>query len=233
MSLAPDAEPPHILVVDDDTRIRELLGKYLTRKGFMVSTARDAAEARARLQAMEFDLIVLDVMMPGETGLALTADLRRGGRSLPILMLTARTEVGDRVAGLESGADDYLAKPFEPRELELRIHSILRRMPKPAAPARTLRFGRWTWATDGDEMAGEGGETLRLTEGEARLLRLLAGALGEPVSRDDLAERLKLEGNPRAVDVAVVRLRRKLEDDPGQPRFLRTVRGEGYVLRSD
>ncbi|MEI6985724.1 MAG: response regulator [Rhodospirillaceae bacterium] len=223
---------PHILVVDDDTRLRELLRKYLTDNGFIVATARDAADARAQLAGLSFDLIVLDVMMPGESGLALTAALRRTNE-IPILLLTARGEPDDRIAGLEAGADDYLGKPFEPRELLLRINSILRRLPAPAVePARSLRLGRWTYHPDRDELRA-GDEVLRLTTAEAALMRALAAEPGLTLSREDLTERAGIDGNARSVDVQVTRLRRKIEDDPRQPRYLHTVRGEGYALRPD
>jgi two-component system phosphate regulon response regulator OmpR len=221
----------HILVVDDDTRLRELLRKYLTDNGFMVTVARDAADARARLAALSFDLIVLDVMMPGESGLALTADLRQTSE-IPILLLTARGEPDDRIAGLESGADDYMAKPFEPRELVLRITSILRRVPPPAEPQRLLRFGRWTYDPARDALR-DGSELIRLTTAEAALMRVLAANPGVTLSREELTERARIDGNARTVDVQVTRLRRKIEDDPRQPRYLHTVRGEGYVLRPD
>jgi two-component system phosphate regulon response regulator OmpR len=222
---------PHILVVDDDTRLRQLLRKYLMDHGFMVATARDAADARAQLAGLSFDLIVLDVMMPGETGLELTAALRRSSE-IPILLLTARGEPDDRIAGLEAGADDYLAKPFEPRELVLRINAILRRLPPPGEQARTLRLGRWTYHLERDELRC-GDEILRLTTAEAALLRVLAVNPGMTLSREDLTERARIDGNARSVDVQVTRLRRKIEDDPRQPRYLHTVRGEGYVLRPD
>jgi two-component system phosphate regulon response regulator OmpR len=223
---------PHILVVDDDTRLRELLRKYLADKGFVVATARDAADARAQLAGLSFDLIVLDVMMPGESGLALTASLRRSSE-VPILLLTARGEPDDRIAGLEAGADDYLAKPFDPRELVLRINAILRRLPPPPAePSRALRFGRWTYLPERDELR-DGDQMMHLTTAEAALLRVLAAEPGVTLTREELTERAGIDGNARTVDVQVTRLRRKIEDDPRQPRFLHTVRGEGYVLRPD
>ena len=224
---------PHILVVDDDTRLRQLLRKYLSDHGFVVATAKDAADARAQLEGLSFDLIVLDVMMPGETGLELTASLRRSNE-IPILLLTARGEPDDRIAGLEAGADDYLAKPFEPRELVLRINAILRRLPPPppAEAIRTLRLGRWTYYPERDELRC-GDEIWRLTTAEAALLRVLAVEPGITLSREELTERAGIDGNARSVDVQVTRLRRKLEDDPRQPRYLHTVRGEGYVLRPD
>jgi len=226
----PDGQP-HILVVDDDTRLRDLLRRYLVENGFMVTAAKDAAEARARLGAFEVDLMVLDVMMPGESGLELTRSLREA-TDLPILLLTARGEPEDRIAGLEAGADDYLPKPFDPRELLLRISSILRRVPRPpAAPAR-VRLGALVFDLDRDELT-EDGRAVRLTQAETILLRVLAAAPGEVFAREALVERTGLNGGERAVDVQVTRLRRKVEPDPREPRYLVTVRGEGYVLRPD
>lgn len=228
------AAPPHILVVDDDGRLRDLLRRYLTENGFCVSTAADAAEARAKLESLAFDLLVLDVMMPGESGLDLTEDLRRTG-VVPILLLTAMAETEDRINGLERGADDYLSKPFEPRELLLRIRTILRRV-NGAAPARAAEapvlLGGLLFDAERLELRGPG-RTVRLTEAEAALLRALAQNPGATLSRDDLAQRLDLTGNPRTVDVQVTRLRRKIEPDPRFPRYLQTVRGKGYALLPD
>lgn len=225
---------PHILVVDDDTRLRELLRRYLAGNGFLVTTARDAAEARAKLEGLAFDLLVLDIMMPGENGLELTEALRRAN-DVPILLLTARGEPDDRIAGLEAGADDYLAKPFQPRELVLRINSILRRQavrPPDAPPPAPLRLGQLVYHPERDELR-TGDEVVRLTTAEASLLRVLAAAPGVTFSREELTERSRVAGNARAIDVQVTRLRRKIEPDPGEPRYLQTVRGEGYVLRPD
>ncbi|MEQ8252567.1 MAG: response regulator transcription factor [Oceanibaculum nanhaiense] len=228
------AAPPHILVVDDDGRLRDLLRRYLTENGFRVSTAADAAEARAKLESLAFDLLVLDVMMPGESGLDLTQDLRRTG-VVPILLLTAMAETEDRIIGLERGADDYLSKPFEPRELLLRIRTILRRI-NGAAPARAagapVLLGGLLFDAERLELRGPD-RTVRLTEAEAALLRALAQNPGATLSRDDLAQRLDLTGNPRTVDVQVTRLRRKIEPDPRFPRYLQTVRGKGYALLPD
>jgi two-component system phosphate regulon response regulator OmpR len=218
-------------VVDDDLRLREVLRKYLVRNGFMVTTAEDAADARAKLKSLSFDLIVLDVMMPGESGLELTDSLRREN-PVPILLLTARGEPDDRIAGLEAGADDYLSKPFEPRELVLRMNSILRRVPKPADPAPEVRLGAWLFVPDRDELRN-GDEIVRLTSTEAGLLRILSAQPGTILSREELAERVGVAGNARTVDVQVSRLRSKIEPDPKLPRYLHTVRGEGYVLRPD
>jgi two-component system phosphate regulon response regulator OmpR len=223
---------PHILVVDDDTRLRELLRKYLAERGYVVATATDAADARATLAGLAFDLIVLDVMMPGEDGLSLTRWLRENGGP-PILLLTAMGEVDDRIRGLESGADDYLAKPFEPRELLLRIASILRRLPKPEPEvAAELGLGAFVWDLGRSELR-RGDEVVRLTTAETQLMDILAEAAANAVSRDDLAARTGSAANPRAVDVQVTRLRKKLEDDPRNPRYLQTVRGQGYLLRPD
>lgn len=236
----PAAEQPHILVVDDDARLRELLRRYLASNGFMVSTAGNAAEARARIAVIAFDLLVLDIMMPGETGLQLTESLSAAGCDAPILLLTARDDPDDRIAGLEAGADDYLAKPFQPRELVLRINSILRRRsaaPPSAAqlapPPPPIRLGRFIYQPDRDELRAGGDEAIRLTTAEAALMRALAAQPGVVISREELSERCRMDGAVRTVDVQVTRLRRKIEPDPKEPRYLHTVRGEGYVLRPD
>jgi two-component system, OmpR family, phosphate regulon response regulator OmpR len=223
-------DTPHILVVDDDTRLREALRRYLSQNGFLVDTAADAAEARRKLESLAFDMLVLDVMMPGESGLDLTRSL--AGR-VPVLLLTAHGQPGDRIAGLEAGADDYLPKPFEPRELVLRIQSILRRLPKPVSSSPDLQFGRWIYDPQRDELRS-GDEIVRLTGTEAALLKVLAAIPGQVLTREELVERANVDGsNARTIDVQVTRLRRKLEDDPRLPRYLQTVRGEGYVLRPD
>jgi two-component system phosphate regulon response regulator OmpR len=226
-------DAPHILVVDDDKRLRELLRKYLSDNGYLVSIAADAAEARQQLGAMAFDLLVLDVMMPGEDGLSLTRDLRKTNR-VPILLLTAMGEVEDRIRGLESGADDYLPKPFDPRELLLRVASILRRAPteEPPQAASVLGLGAFSWDMNRDELRRQG-EPVHLTTAERELLAILADAAGQTVSRDDLAARTGNAANPRTVDVQVTRLRKKIEDDSRLPRYLQTVRGQGYMLRPD
>ncbi|HUJ96718.1 MAG TPA: response regulator [Stellaceae bacterium] len=226
-----DSSEPHLLVVDDDARLRELLRRYLTDQGFRVTTAGDAAEARARLTSIAFDLLVLDVMMPGESGLDLTRSLRRDGR-LPILLLTAMAEPEDRINGLEHGADDYLAKPFEPRELVLRIRNILQRVPQPAPPAAEVRFGACRFDLARGELY-RGGDAVHLTAAETALLAALARRPGEAVSREALSEEAQFSGNVRTVDVQVTRLRRKIERDPKFPRYLQTVRGTGYVLKPD
>lgn len=227
-------EAPHILVVDDDRRLRDLLQRFLREHDFRVTTARDAADARRHMSAFEFDLVVLDVMMPGESGFDLTRSLR-SENDLPILLLTARTEAEDRITGLELGADDYLAKPFEPRELVARIRSILRRIPLAAAAPEataTIRLGEFSYDPERMELSGPNGP-VRLTSAEARLLRTLASSIGTPISREALKARSELGGNLRAVDVQVTRLRRKFEPEPKVPRYLQTVRGQGYVLWPD
>jgi len=223
---------PHILVVDDDERLRKLLNKYLADNGYLVTVAADAAEARAKMAALAFDLLVVDVMMPGEDGLSLTRDLRKTN-AVPILLLTAMGEVDDRINGFEAGADDYLSKPFEPRELLLRIASIMRRSPKADAEApKLLGLGPFTWDLGRSELK-RGDEAVHLTTAERELMGILAEVAGQAVSRDDLAARTGNAANARAVDVQVTRLRKKLEDDPRMPRYLQTVRGMGYMLRPD
>jgi two-component system, OmpR family, phosphate regulon response regulator OmpR len=229
------ARARHLLIVDDDDRIRELLKEYLARAGFRVTAAAGGAPARKLIEGFTFDLAVLDVMMPGEDGFALTKWLReqRGpaGRT-PILMLTARGESEDRIEGLRLGADDYLPKPFEPEELLLRIEAILRRaQDRPAPVGEPLALGRCAFDPDRGELSCEG-ELIRLTEAEVTLLRLLARTPHEPVDRLELA-RGQVDPSGRAVDVQVTRLRRKIEADHKAPRYLRTVRGVGYMLAPD
>ncbi len=228
------SEQPHLLVVDDDTRLRSLLQRFLTEQGFRVTPACDATEARAALKAVAFDLLVLDVMMPGETGLQLVESLRRQGKEVPVLMLTARGDPDDRVAGFEQGADDYLAKPFDPRELAFRIRTILRRAAPPpmlVLPSGPVQLGQLWFDPDRAELRGPEGTT-RLTGGEVALLTALARKPGEVLSREIIAEALGTpEAGERAVDVQVTRLRRKIETDPREPRFLHTIRHKGYVLR--
>ena len=219
---------PHILVVDDDDRLRDLLKQYLSGNGYRVTGAGDAAEARARLRSMAFDLIVLDVMMPGEDGLALTASLKQVSET-PILLLTARNEPEDRIDGLERGADDYLAKPFEPRELVLRISNLLRRAPRTAP---VLRLGEHSFDVERTELT-RNDLAVHLTPAERRLLRAFARRPGVTLSRAALAAESRMEGSARTVDVQVTRLRRKIEPNPRFPRYLQTVRGEGYVLQPD
>ena len=227
-------DPAHILVVDDDARLRALLQRFLTEQGLRVSTAENAATARAALADMAFDLLVLDVMMPGETGLELTAALRAEGQEVPILMLTANGAPDDRIAGLEQGVDDYLAKPFDPRELALRIRTILRRAaPAPTAPQSLapMQIGNRWFDIERAELRGPDG-IIRLTGGEAALMQALARRAGEILSREDIGEALGTpDAGERAIDVQVTRLRRKVEPDPREPRFIQTIRHRGYVLR--
>ncbi len=224
-----DSDLPHILVVDDDRRLRELLRKYLSENGFLVVTASDARDARGKLKNLAFDLIVLDLMMPGETGLDFAKSLRQTS-TIPILMLTAMGEPGDRIKGLEKGADDYLTKPFEPRELLLRINSILRRLPRRPEIPLEVCLGSVTFDPARYELRRDG-VPVRLTDVEAALLRRLAENPGSILSREELS--LNTGAGGRAVDVQVTRLRRKIEPDPKLPRYLQTVRGKGYVLWPD
>ncbi len=226
-------EEAHILVVDDDARLRALLSRYLAENGFRVSSASHAAEARDKLRFLAPDALVLDVMMPGESGLALTASLRAENATVPILLLTARGAPEDRIAGFESGADDYLGKPFEPRELVLRLRAMLRRaVPPPAeAPAGPLRLGPLEFDPVRAELSGPDGP-MHLTGGESALLAALAARPNEVLTREDIVVALGMdETGERAIDVQVTRLRRKIEADPREPRFLHTVRGRGYVLK--
>jgi two-component system phosphate regulon response regulator OmpR len=227
---------PHILVVDDDDRLRVLLRRFLAEQGFVVGTASNSAEAKEILENLDYDIMVLDVMMPSETGLEFLRGLRGGSnprlRRLPVLMLTALGEANDRIGGLETGADDYLSKPFEPRELLLRINSILRRVERPQQTSAKIKLGRWHYDPQRDELQS-GDETIRLTDMEAGLMRSLAAEPGGVVSREFLAEKSKSEKtsvNDRTIDVQITRLRRKIEDDAKNPRYIVTVRGEGYML---
>ena len=223
---------PHILVVDDDRRIRSLLQSFLMENGFRISAAASAAEAREKMRIVAFDLVVLDIMMPGESGLSLTQSLRAEGNAVPVLMLSALAEPSDRIAGLETGSDDYLAKPFEPRELLLRIRGLLRRQQEQPARSRAeVAFGPFTFHLQRGELR-KGQELVRLTSREREFLRTLAANAGNPVARADLAPETSEEG-ARSVDVQMVRLRQKIEDDPSNPLYLQTVRGTGYVLHVD
>lgn len=222
--------PSHILVVDDDVRLRQLLHDYLTRAGFWVTTAADAAAAREMLARLRFDLAILDVMMPGEDGLSLGRSVRENSE-LPMLFLTARGDATDRIAGLRTGADDYLSKPFEPEELILRINAILRRRSAATAvPQSEYQLGSWQWLPELGELHAEN-EAVKLSDMENKLLRALAARPGVPQSREDLAAHMGIQTASRSIDVMVVRLRRKLGDDPQMPRILQTLRGQGYVLR--
>jgi two-component system phosphate regulon response regulator OmpR len=219
---------PHLLIIDDDSRIRELLGKYLGEHGFRVTTAASAADARLRLAGLTFDLLIVDVMMPGESGMELTRSLRET-MSVPILMLTARAEADSRIQGLEFGADDYLSKPFEPRELLLRINNILKRGQAPATPLiEVVRFGPFTFHRGKLELK-RGAEPVHLTDRERQIMAIFAAAPGETVPRTDLIGNDGPSGE-RTVDVQINRLRRKIETDPANPIYLQTVRGLGYRL---
>jgi len=224
-------DAPHLLIVDDDTRIRELLQKFLSGKGFRVTVAADAAEARRKLQGLDFDLLVLDVMMPGETGLALTKSLREI-RDIPVILLTARAEAESRIAGLEAGADDYLPKPFEPRELVLRINNILKRAVNPSKPKiDQLIFGPFTFSLVKRELR-RGASLVGLTGREQDIMMIFAANAGQTIARHELAG-TGADVGERTIDVQINRLRRKIEDDPGNPVWLQTVRGIGYKLSLD
>lgn len=220
----------HILVVDDDDRIRSLLKRYLNDNGFRTSVSADAKEARALMNSFDFDLFIFDVMMPGETGFSLTKSVRAAS-NVPILLLTARGLPEDRIEGLEAGADDYLSKPFEPRELLLRVNGLLRRAGPSQLSRKEITFGECTFSIGRGELR-RNGELVRLTEGETSLLRALAQKPREAISRETLAEQSDA-GLERSVDVQVTRLRKKIEEDPRAPIYLQTVRGVGYALMAD
>ncbi len=228
-------ETPHILVVDDDTRLRGLLRKFLMDNGFRVSVAADAKDARQHLTSLEFDLIVLDRMMPGEDGLTLAHAVKSDHR-MPILMLTAMAEVEHRIDGLEAGVDDYLPKPFEPRELLLRIKNILQRAPAeetiPEVEVKSVQLGDIRFDAERELLIGAD-DTISLTSTEASLLRVLAEQAGRVMSRQSLSQLCDINGGERTIDVQVTRLRRKIEPNPRTPRYLQTIRGQGYVLRPD
>ena len=226
-----EATLQHVLIVDDDTRIRTLLQRYLSENGYRVTAAKDAAEARQLMTSLDFDFIVLDVMMPGEDGFSLTKAIREKS-DVPILLLTARGEAGDRIEGLERGADDYLAKPFEPRELLLRIATILKRAGSPAEITRQfVQLGACRFDAERGELMRDG-KPVKLTSAELQLMRILAANPGTTFTRTELSQRMGavLE---RTVDVQITRLRRKIENDPKLPLYLQTVRGVGYVLMPD
>ena len=224
-------EDPHLLVVDDDERLRGLLHRYLTSNGYRVTAAADAADARALMKSIAFDLLVLDVMMPGESGFDLTKSLRTHSQ-VPILILTAKGDAEDRIAGLELGADDYLPKPFEPRELLLRVGALLRRATPPARSAHAeVRMGDSVYDPERGQLRRKG-KPVHLTSSEAALLQLFAANAGRSFSRSDLCTRLGVSLE-RSIDVQVTRLRRKIEEDPKLPLYLQTVRGVGYVLVPD
>ena len=229
---------PHLLIVDDDERIRSLLQQFLIQSDYLVSTAENAEQAITLLSAIEFDLIILDVMMPGQDGISFTAKLRNLKNNTPILLLTARGEIEDRIKGLEAGADDYLPKPFEPKELLLRINAILRRMAdlkEEQIMPKTLNFGNLKYDVARNEL-WEGKDQIRLTTTESQLMKIFTSALGEPISRANLVTSLGKAvslAQDRAIDVQITRLRRKIEVNPSKPRYLQTVRGAGYMLLFD
>lgn len=217
---------PHILVIDDDTRLRMLLGRFLSENGFEVVLAKDATEARQSMEKNMFDLLIVDVMMPNEDGISLTTSIRQHS-SIPVIILTARGEFDDRIKGLEAGADDYLPKPFEPKELLLRINNILKR----AGSVKTqtiCNFGDFTFNFS-DSRLKKGEQITHLTESEAKILSILCNEQGVTVSRDKLSSLCNIDY--RSVDVQITRLRKKIEQNPKQPNYLHTVRNLGYVIR--
>jgi two-component system phosphate regulon response regulator OmpR len=225
------ASRPHILVVDDDARIRDLVCRYLSDHGFVTIGAGQAAEARAVLAETQVDAAVIDVMMPGESGIELTADLSRRFQ-FPVILLTALGEAHDRIAGLQSGADDYLSKPFEPQELVLRLQALLRRTMQPVNEARQILIGAKVFDVQNSRLVDEAGVDVSLTEAEQALLAVLASRPGQAFSREALAQACRISG-ARAVDVQITRLRRKIEKDTRNPQYLKTLRGQGYLLRAE
>ena len=229
---------PHLLIVDDDERIRSLLKQFLIQSDYLISTAENAEQAGTLLSTIEFDMIILDVMMPGQDGITFTTELRKSKNNTPILLLTARGETEDKIKGLEAGADDYLPKPFEPKELLLRINAVLRRMPdlkKGQMSPKTLSFGNFNYNVARNEL-WDGTNQIRLTTTEIHLMKIFTSALGEPISRAKLVTSLGKDislAQDRAIDVQITRLRRKIEVNPSQPRYLQTVRGAGYMLLFD
>jgi two-component system phosphate regulon response regulator OmpR len=227
----------HLLIVDDDERIRVLLQKFLIKNGFLVTAARDAAHARRILSGLDFDMMIFDVMMPGEDGISLCKSIRETSTT-PIMLLTAKGETKNRIEGLEAGADDYLPKPFEPKELLLRINAVLRRMPETPTEdtvPKILHLGDIRYDMERGEM-WQGEALVRLTATEIQLMKIFAANTGEPISRSKLVEDLgrdRGQAQERAVDVQITRLRRKIESNPKQPRYLQTVRGAGYMLAPD
>lgn len=220
-------EKPHILVIDDDDRLRGLLSKYLNEQGFLVTAAESAAEARDKLSALVFDLLILDVMMPNETGFEFLSSLPRG--KVPVLMLSAMGEAEDRIKGLELGAEDYLNKPFEPKELVLRIKAILRRVSAQKEKSQLVRFGKYLFDLSTSQLKN-GDEIIYLTSNEASLLKALAQNSGTALSREELARIIGGGGNERSIDVQMLRLRKKIEENDSKPIHIQTIRGAGYIL---
>lgn len=225
---------PHILIVDDDERIRTLVSKYLWKRDFIATMVADAEEAEEAMLKFQFDALVVDVMMPGTTGLEFTRILREKNNYIPIILLTALGEVEDRISGFEKGADDYLPKPFEPEELVMRLKAILRRVPKKRKAQDAYKIGKWDVDLENNVLLSEDSpdQIIHLTDLDVRLLMALIKHENEPVSREDLARLCEVDGSERAIDVQVTRIRKKLEEDPSNPRFLRTLRGKGYMLRT-
>lgn len=224
---------PHVLVVDDDNRIRDLLSRYLFDHGFIVLTASDAIEAESVLKQTAHDALIVDVMMPGKTGLDFTAELRAQKNDVPVLLLTALGETQDRISGLESGADDYLPKPFDPKELLLRLKAIIKRRPRAAeSQSKKIKMGEWIFDPVSNELS-KNDQIEHLTTGETTLLRVLAQRLNEVLSREELSRLCDLDAGERTIDVQVTRLRRKIEKDSKAARYLQTIRGKGYLLRAE
>jgi two-component system phosphate regulon response regulator OmpR len=228
---APALDAPHVLIVDDDERIRDLLAQFLGSKGFRVTTAVDAEQARSCMRGLSFDIVIVDVMMPGEDGLSLARHLKSTA-DIPVLMLTALAEAEDRIKGLETGVDDYVPKPFEPRELLLRVNNVLKRAKATGAVGRDeVRMGPYSFVISRGELK-RGEDTIKLTERERELLRMFAQRAGMPIQRHELIQG-EATGSERAVDVQINRLRRKIETDPSNPVYLQTVRGKGYILYAE
>ncbi len=223
----------HILVIDDDLRLRSLLSRYLQENGFAVSAAKDAENARMFLRQYDFDLLIVDVMMPGESGLEFLQKLRRDS-DVPAIVLTAMGETQDRISGLEAGADDYLPKPFEPKELVLRINNILRRVPSVNSENKQiLKLGDFSYDLNSKELRSKVGGIVHITPVEQSILSILGQKAGQIFTRDKLAELLGVEQSPRSIDVQITRLRKKIEQDSKNPRYLQTVRGKGYMLLTE
>lgn len=224
---------PHILVIDDDTRLRSLLQRYLQENGFAVSAAKDAENARMFLRQYQFNLLIVDVMMPGESGIEFLQKLRRDN-DVPAIVLTAMGDTADRIIGLEAGADDYLPKPFEPKELVLRINNILRRIPLQSEQNKqVLKMGAFLYDLDKKELSLANGEIVHITPVEQSILSMLGAKCGQIFTREKLAELLGAGQNSRSIDVQITRLRKKIEEDSKNPRYLQTVRGKGYMLLTE
>ena len=233
-----ELEKKHILIVDDDTRICDLLEKFLSKNGYLVSAVHSAEQARQILASLEFDLIILDVMMPRESGIELTSHLREKNKT-PIILLTAKGDAEDRILGLEAGADDYLPKPFEPMELLLRIKAVLRRTGENLIYKdninQIISFGELSFDTERNEL-WDHQNLIYLTSSESKIMQIFSKSIGVPITRFDLIKALRTNGKPmndRAIDVQITRLRRKIERNPKEPRYLQTLRGIGYMLTAD